>query len=508
MVIAAAGHFRSAPKSDRSAALKWRAAAAGVMIVVAIAAGWLLVQGPWLDSSTFFVPWHHDDFDILSNFGFQVLSVRPVSRNLLFNAGYLGPYFLYSALTATWMLGFGLTFVLILRVFELKLNLGLAALLAGIGSCTLFALACSAQAVQYSGLGTNALSYFFGMAAAVLIVSAGRRTNVVHYLAISAFSFLSAFAKEDMAPFLEAACVLAGLRVYARGASLASAVRSSLLLALIVAVCFVLSIVFALVGHSPFVGGSGDYDVSYPLHNILGNGIKYVTLSSGAEIVLCSFAIVTLVAVCGNAKLRQPAVQAVWVLGAVVALTLPYLLLPRFFDYYGLNFIPLIALSIGPAILAIGLSMGWSQHAATVLAVAGAGLVAIATFVTDEVPRNAALSWLTNVRSVSRAAIAEVHRIADNELRDCGTVKVTGASDTFGPFLATSASYLDGELRQKFNWEIAYEPGTILEGFAPGRSRDRWQYIPRKSMNLTLGPAECSLEFEPQTRHAELHRAQ
>jgi hypothetical protein len=489
---------------------------------ISVLVGWALIQGPVIDWTTFFIPWHHDDFDSLSAYrGFQPWAVRPVSTNVLLHAGHVGPHFLYVTIVTIWTVALSLTSALVLRVFRLQPNLWICALLAFVGSCILFSLPASVQTVQYSGLITNALSYLFGISAAhVIIATTDRRPRFDDYATIGFFCFLSAFAKEDMAVFLAAVCLYASADAYAKGEPFKSATRRFVTLSLIIGACYGLSIAHSLVVHSPFVSGTGFYDISNVSRNVVVNVKFYANLSPGTRIVICGFALVAVAAVLASRwdeRLCRPAAAAAWIALAGAALLGPYLILPRAFEYYAMSFLPLAAFSLAPAVLALCKSRGWSEWASVMPALAIAAGAAIAAFVADRSHRDAGMAWVTNERSISNMEINELHRVAGFGLRECEVVKVTGVSSGFGPFLASSANYLDQELKRNLSWEVAFEPGTRLEGFAialiaglipeSGRATgSRWRYIAQRDIDLAPRHGQCWLDFQPSSLRATLHR--
>jgi hypothetical protein len=465
----------------------------------------LIVYASAIPIENFAAPWHHDDFiAIASKPEINFNSPRFVSFALMSVVVNLGVGIYYVVLTAVWLLGFSFSVLVVRQFYFEPPSYAQTAVVSFFVCACWFALAASGATTQYSGLIVNASSYFYAIVAAFLALQTSTRFEIAKWVAFCGLVFLAAFSKEDMFPFL---VVILVWRLYCSYETRELYSRTTTVFALIaVVLIYAASFVHGIWVDSPYIFGSGPYDMSNPLSNIAKNILNYFTAST-ATAVLYIFLVLELIAVVVYRSFVTKFVylRILALLICVGALAAPYLLLPRFLDFYTLNFIPFLLASFAVSLLFL-LRTSWRlQERTAVLLTASVGVLSFAALWTvDATERTSILRWYEEMRTNSRHQLQELTRLSTLGLTECKKVRVQGVSATFGPFLATTPHYLDRYLGRKLDWEIEMEPGSLLAGFVPGQkiNDSRWKYLP--SGNSEQQTADCELRFNPTTLYATL----
>lgn len=460
--------------------------------LISAAFAFLIVQGRYIGVQNFFSPMHHDDLSALSSdprFHFWI--PRPVSSNFIYMLGSHGAGVYYCIYFALWMFCSVATQLLACRLLNVRLNLTRAIVFTLLSTFAWFSLGSSVMTMQYLGLSTNGLSYLFGVCAVLLLLRGefgiGRSTVV------GALILLSAFAKEDMLAFLGGVLVWRAFDDRARNGVWAPALRQFGSLLALVVVAYGLSLWHSKVSGSPFTGGSGAYDLSSPLTNIVHNAKAFYDSTPGTRTTITlGLSVVALMLIRLGFKQTWRAAADLIAVTLPFALALPYLALPRFVIYYVVTFLPL---SIALLPLALRSLIGRPTVAVAMIA---AALLAAGLNIQDNTDRAAQLEWNAKARTISRHQIQELARAQDLGISQCQAVAVTGVSAYLGPFLAGNSAFIDKELGTLLQWRIATVPGTIVDTFAKGTpiADSRWVYVP--SEEEARKGAHCLLAFDGQ----------
>jgi hypothetical protein len=493
---------------------KLHKALTALLCMLPILLGFLLVHGPYLRFRTFFVPWHHDDFEAFWGFdGLHLWAFRPISSNFADLVGNFGEPTYYVLFAALWFAALIATQFFVMRVLQLKVGLLANLSFAGVGSLIWYSLAPSVQNLQYVGLITNSLSYFPGMVAGILALRCVdlplfSREYITTLGLFAVFSFLTAFAKEDMAAFLGLTAIYSSYLILQKYKPGVEALSHLIFLLGVIIISYGSSILHSLIAGSPVFAGTGPYDLSGFINNSIRNIIIYLKMSWGSMTLIFGFTLAG-VLVAGLSRrdntLRSLALSLMFLVACVFALMTPYLLLPRTFDFYAMSFIPILTFSVAPTTLIAmkrGLGANHLVPWGTALVIA---TVAFAIFVMDMKQRRYSLDWIANVRERSLRQIEEVLHAMDFGLGECRSVTVTGVSGVLGPFFAMSDKYINRKIGRSIRWLIAVQSGTILNGWIQNRNfSGRWLYV----KEIGRPPAsECRLDFDPNTLRATLHRS-
>ncbi len=483
-----------------------------------ILAGMVISHGAYLDPTTFFTPWHHDDFEALEGVKALVFSVRPVSSHIIHFLGGYGERVYYTAFALLWFCALAATLCFVLRVLRLQPGRFLFALYAGAGSVLWFLQPQSTQNLQYLGLMTNTLSYLFGMLAGLSILCSSEqiflgKKYLLHLVGVCIFALLSAFSKEDMILFLMLTSVFSGLTQYRVNLAMSDVWKHLSVSIGVIGLSYGAGFVYSWMVKSPFVMGEGEYDVSAFLINIQNNLVFYLAGSVGFMLLVASLVLVAgLLAVFlrYREKSLSLATGLLFLVACALALMGPYLVLPRQFGFYAMNFVPILAFSVAPAAFAVtdlvcqnrfSSLVGWFTLSFVVL-------MSSVFFVTDGVARTGHHRWLAGLRQRSAIQMQEILRNLDLGLGGCRGVWVSGVSNEFGPFLNSSEIYLNRKIERAISWRIVVVPESLLDTYTKARPQlgtARWTYV---KPDEAVAPADCELRFDSKTLAAKLKPAQ
>ncbi len=459
--------------------------------------------------ATRFVPWHHDDFGALAGFTRLDLSmVRPVSGNFELFFGQFGEATYYLVI---WFLVFTLVTVTIeftITLFSLRFSPTLQFWFSATTAAMFFSTAYATEAFQYLGLQTNLLSYIFGLAAGTILLR--RSASVWSLVAVFLLVTLSAFSKEDMAAFLGVVVLARLWRDRGQGPDQPPLAGRAHRLIALVALPYGLSVAHSLAFGSPFLSNNGPYQLSAGLNNLIHNWPLYVAESQGVQATFALFgaAVLLLVVACIIVKsLRQYLLATVTATALVGSLLLPYLLLPRVFSWYTLNFFPLLASCLVALVLILIGALPASRRAIPTLR---SGLACIALVLTPLVldfakRAEVQLDYATKRKNMA-AQFQEIGRLSASGLTECQSVLVTGVSDIWSPFTTWDTRYLNHRFGLQASWIVVTLPDTRLATFGKPfpSANDPIRFISQDT--LTTNPKaisyDCQVDFTPATVQA------
>lgn len=453
-----------------------------------------IIQGYQIGIGNFFTPLHHDDFSAFA-FGpsFNFLLPRPVSSNFIYVLGSYGIGFYYIVYLLLCGVALSLTVMTVQRMFRINIPLTGIALSTFSISLAWLSIASSVASFQYLGLSTNLLSYVLAMAAAYILLANRLDITRVSYFGI--LLFLAAFAKEDMAVFICGVIVLRGVRDLDDGDSFKTVLSRTVALVALTVATYTLSLLHSSLNGSPFTAGTGFYDMSSPLQNVINNTLSFLRASTAMLIVV----VVHLIGIV--ALIAQSISNRRWSsLGHVTAallplsVALPYVLLPRFADYYAISFIPMMIACWAP----IGLILfnAKSVVAAVITSLALPASASLLFGAVDHKSFSWQMGWYNSQREKSRNQMQELQRAYVQGLSKCTTVAVLGVSSELGPFMNGTANFVDRFLGQEFNWRIMAEKGTVLGNFAQTLQlgNPNWSYF--ISDVEAANSADCLLKYD------------
>lgn len=433
---------------------------------------------------------------------------RPVSATIIGLLGGLGEHVYYISFTMIVLLNLVFTHIFVTEVTGPKTNSFEQAAMIFIGSLLWFSLSSSTQSVQYLGLMTNATSYLFGITAAILLMNLARPPSirVAKLVVFAVLVGAAAFAKEDMGPFLCCVCAFAALERYRYGTTAIGSVKFMIVSMLLVLLWCGASLLHSIYVGSPFVNGTGPYSLTNAPSNALDNFVFYTCgVSQATCIVYGSFAAGICALLVAGALLPQLRLAGV-ASGAIgissLALMLPYLVLPRKFDFYAMTSFPILGFGLTPLLivavdaLVARREVRWIRWA--IIWTCAVGVVYLNRI--DQEIRDQNLKWLATVRSELRRQIDELDRSVDFGIQGCSKVGVQGVNG-LGPFLTTSASYLNEHTNAPIQWEIVTPSKSLLELWSGQRPFPPNLSYVRSVANVTAG---CRLIFDPATLRATM----
>ncbi len=416
-------------------------------------------------------PVHSDDFRNLAStsFTWHWPALRPVSQLCLEALSALGVSAFYVALHVLTVLHAGL--VLAFLCLLLDSRPGLVALFAGALAAS--GLETSVDQVRYTGMITNLSASVLGVGSLILLWSAFERGGLRLFAGIGCAA-LALLAKEDQ--------LLAALLVCACAATLepdpAFRRRARAALACLVLLGLAFAGYSRWLAPSPFLGQVG------PTHalelrplSVARTVGRFSLLSPGATLATVCFA--GALAIGFWRRDRLPLRRLALPLGVVLALMLPYSLLPgRVYGYYVGNWAPW-QLGLLPAFaFARGPAGRRSRVAVTAALLAAAGAV----LWVSRPGRLFAIAWYDAAAARSRATLALLERLRP-ELAGAPRVAVTGISFP-NPWRATDGAFLANRLGLGQTW-IVLARDDYLRGLAGyGVPMDNGRVLMRPARDL------------------------
>lgn len=474
---------------------RFYSAAVLVCAAAAALAAFVVAQGYEIGILRFVTPLHHDDFSALAGGpGFDLHLPRPISSNFIYMLGYYGGPFYFLVYACLNALALALTVCFAYRMYSVKMS-------PWVLCCTVFLVSLSwlytrpsVYSFQYLGLSTNLVSYIFAVLA-VMVLQGGGVPFHLRTVAFTALCILTAFAKEDMVLFMLLAVSIRVADDATRGRSVHKAVKHNVALFAIVLAAYVGSVLHSKLVGSAFTAGSGAYDVSHPLGNLLQNAVAFWTASPAMKVVLSASILLIVLSVARYAVLRSAASLRDFMVSLLpLAAALPYLLLPRFVDYYAISFVPMILAFVGPGLATLASVKSRNVLAAVVLLFP----VSASAFFhqIDQQLMHWGMGWYLEHRDTSERQISAIAVNFSSELRQCDTIAVTGLSDPLGPFANNGSTYVNRVLGVAKSWRISALPGTSLAQFvATLPPKDpKWVYVASDAEALSV--SGCALAFD------------
>lgn len=251
---------------------------------------------------------------------------RPVSANLIFLFAHYAPASSYFAMAALAVLNAALVLWLLSQVFAVRVPM---AVVAAFGIVT-FSHVSAFNHAFHLGLLTNLISHLFGLASMAALWQGWKRGGSAWFVVALLAYALGAFAKED---FLLPPLLLAGLlalRAREEGTTPASA-RGYWMQAAVLFAIAAASLAWHALDRNPFVAGLFAPERS-PAPYVVdlsprGLASSYWTLLGGFAPLACGVAALAWVAM--FLRLRGRRVALLWYLAVVLALVLPYAIIPR-----------------------------------------------------------------------------------------------------------------------------------------------------------------------------------
>lgn len=440
-------------------------------------------------------PYYPDDFSFLSgalaDMGWHWK--RPVSANAIFLVAAGGFWVSYAVLAASTVLVAWLAMLVVSRV--LGVGIGLVPALAA--SVVLFSHPAAFEHGKFLGLMTNLVSHGLGLASLLLLWHGWRHARPAWCLLAVAAFLASAFAKEDfLLPPLLLLCLLwvldrggAGGAGPSADSGLSSAARR--VVSGLFVVVPVAAMAWSALDRNPFVAGLFSPDTSSPSYAVeLAPGSlldAFGTLFfgySGAATVLALVAMLVLAAVPG---MRM---RLLWLLATLVALALPYAVIPHNMPgYRAYAWLPWMAGIIGVALSLAGARWGGRGRALPYSAALAVAAVAV-------VAHHGARMELALRYAAGEAVNRRMLDLAEQHREDIAAAPVVGLIGLDGPSPWCGNGTLYLRYKRGFNqqWVVfADGPTPCYQVATPGGRK------PRYELGLTvLPPAEaCAMDAMP-----------
>ncbi|MBJ6983463.1 hypothetical protein [Luteimonas sp. MC1750] len=461
-------------------------------------------------------PYYPDDFSFLSG-AFADMGwhwKRPVSANIIFLVAAGGFWLSYAVLAASTVVVAWLAMLLVSRVF----GVGIGLLPAAAASAVLFSHAAAFEHGKYLGLMTNLVSHGLGLASLLLLWHGWRRARVAWCVVAALVYLASAFAKED---FLLPPLLLLGLlRVldhHEAGAPGRRTERLSHAARLVVSLLFVAvpagAMAWSAVDRNPFVAGLFSPDTSSPSYAV--ELAPAALWQAFATLFVGYTAVATLLAACAvlaMARLPGMRMRLAWLVATIVALALPYAVIPHNMPgYRAYAWLPWMAAIIGVALAlaqaALDSQAGRGRARRALPLVAALAVAAIAVAAHREARTELALRYAAG-EAVNRRMleVVEAHRDAIAAAPVVGLAGLDGPS----PWCGNGTLYLRYKRRLAQQWIVfAAGPTPCYQVSTPGGRK------PRYELGLTVAPPAqaCAmgampvLAFEPDG-HGRLASAQ
>ena len=442
-------------------------------------------------------PYYPDDFSFLSGAlaDMGLHWKRPVSANIIFLVAAGGFWASYAVLALSTVLVAWLAMLLVSRVT----GVGITLVPALAASVVLFSHAASFEHGKFLGLMTNLVSHGLGLAGLLLLWHGWRQGRVAWCLAAALAGLASAFAKED---FLVPPLLLLGLlwildrsagHVGHRGAAGLSPTARLAVSVVLVAVP-VVAMAWSALDRNPFVAGLFSPETSSPSYSV--ELAPESLLDAFGTLFVGYTGIATLLALLATAALATlpgMRLRLLWLVATVVALALPYAVIPNNMPgYRAYAWLPWMAAIIGVALSVAELRWAGRGRSGRMLPVLVAVAVAAVAAVAHHGPRMELALRYAAGEAVNRRMLelAEAHRDAISAAPVVGLVGLDGPS----PWCGNGTLYL--RYKRGFNqqWVVfADGPTPCYQVATPGGRK------PRYELGLTVRPPAdaCALDAMP-----------
>jgi hypothetical protein len=467
----------------------------------------LISHYSYINSTTIFSPWHHDDFNILTwpmTPAFNV--IRPVTTNLFPVLALTNSFTVYTICFLMSILAFSFLSNFALLFFGANLKSFDQIFMAAISSLTWFNMPGSVYQYQYLGMMPQLTSIIFSSMAIILahwLINSTREKNPVYLFLFFMLCVLSCLSKEDTIMVVIVYCAFEILKKND------TSIKISKILFFIAIISFALMIAHIKYIGSPVVFGEGAYKVQNVWHGLFF-GIKFYfftqhTVAASFVLVLffCSWELVK------NIRLHPISSitffhlfnsKIVLVSTIIAVLILPYLILPRKFEFYSIAVQPLL---ITAAIILVYSHIRISNQAPFARLVLSwlAVFLIIGLNYSDRDQTVGHLNWIKFLRTITATEAAEIEHYRANGLGECKKIIVKGVDD-ISLFLAEDSDILDEILGVKTEWVILTKIDTRMHVWAYDSGRvfsDNWRYVSRIE---DAGVTDCTLEFNASTNRA------
>lgn len=415
---------------------------------------------------------HHDDYAVLgaSLDDLKILIERPVSTNLAYLMGYMGPDFSYALLNLLAGVVPGLALAFVLQLFRAETSVA-AGVVMGV---VVFGHFSAIEHERYLAVITNLTSHVLGSTSMLFLLSGWRRRAPASiYVAVTLYA-LSAFAKEDfLLPPLLLVGFLALQEKHGSGESSDSGQRRSALrlMGILAAIAFA-SVAYNLLLRSPFlsgVGGAGrvpadPYALTLSPSALLDNFERLTLGYAYWQCVAWAVSLVVLV------LLWPDRIFEATLLGLMtIVIVLPYVPIGNNAPgYRAFAWLPWLTT---PMVLLA--SMGWSERL-RLLPVRHAGkilvpLVLAASFTVfqlDATERIKVADWYRRVQAANASMVKFI--IAWKPAIDHdGIVGVVGV-EGLSPWSKTKGTYLQRNLGFSNEWVVFVDKPTVFFPLGPG----------------------------------------
>lgn len=451
------------------------------------------------DSRFMPVPWQRDDFQNLTGHlklspehPVQVLSPRPVSLNLVWYLGAAGNTLIYLVMFLLAALLPVLAVRLALRLFRCESGPWVALwLTAAVSFCCVLSEH-SPWYYRYTGLMSNLTSVTTGMLAAYVFcryLDGKRWAFAVGCLLLAA----TAFAKEDMILFVPLFvgadwCVQRLIDKNSASIRRLALVYGSVAVVGAVLYCWNKWIVYSLYTSSELEPYKQNWAIIYIIEQVW----RYASVSRTPQV---AFAAAAIAAGVGLLRRGHRVAAAACVL-LPASMVLPYAILPRFFAYYSLNWLPVcFALSL------VGIAVAWRPFAPGRLAfvpwmvpVTVIAAVVLSCGVTAR--KREELTRFINVQQENNRYLIQQVLHHQAEFAGSDTVALQGVDDIFTPWGSANGHYVNMKLGREVHWLLVARPETLVGRRVNGNMPEKGQVRVVSEQDLTAHPEITILRFD------------
>ncbi len=449
-------------------------------------------------------PLHQDDYVVLGA-GFEKFSwtvERPVSTNLAYFMGQMGPSFSFALLN---FLTAALP-AMVLYFFAHLLRVRLGWFLTAAFSVMTFSHLAAFEHGKYLGLITNLTSHFFGCLALITLLYVWRTPRfLTSTIAVVAYG-LSVFAKEDfLLPPLLLLVYLGADLYYPRTRITAEAADRRahekqwwLKMSLWFIALAGASVLFSLLVRNPFlagavgqVGNSAHYAVSFDPGVLLAAFLKLTIEYSPWHTIAGVLAVIAL-----SVTWKERRRELILLAAIVFCLILPYAMISNHvFSYRVFAWLPWLS---APVVIAAALlwrgevPMFFGRKIAKVFAVALFAVPFLVGYL-DRIPRLMVAGWYASAQQSNKQMIDSI--VANKALLDkekvIGVVGVEGLS----PWSNNDGAYLRKKLGFSNHWVIFVDKSTMF--FTIKESAPSTYLSVASSRSLCEQPGLLVMKFDP-----------
>jgi hypothetical protein len=478
-----------------AAAFQEFAAQFAVSIVVALFA--LRVFFP--DNTFIPFPWQHDDYKNFSGYltyhpgqWIQFYCVRPVSSNIVFLLGERGETTFYVVMFLLTALLPVLAVRLAIRLYRFRPGPWLTLWLVAEASFFTFLCEYSLWFYRYTGLMTNLTSLAMGMMAASCFCRwlDGKKC----YFAAGCLWFLgSAFAKEDLLLFVPLFVTVDWFLCRREGKDRPGPRALALAYGWFAVVGAALYCWNTWIVPSPFTSSTSEpYKLNLSISHIAEQVGSYASLMRTPRVLIIALAVAVGLGILRR-RFRLAAIVSVLL---TVSLILPYSVLPRFTEYYCLNWLSIVA-----AMALIGIALAWRPYAPDRFAflpwfVPGLVMAVAVLWSPSRAEFRADFAAFLNDQQESDRFIVEQLVRRREEFIQADTIALLGLEDHFSPWMLNDGLYINSKVGKNIHWLLVSKPNTIVAQYTtPGVTKMR-QIEVVTEQDLKSRPGMTVLRFD------------